>query len=143
MNITRMYSSDFMSNKCLWVFEVQTWKAFIVLYNKFLSHLLHFCSPCTCMNFNHLFVPYRKYGICTLKTLNPPPTNKINHKNEFKKPSQDFVIGEKITPVKALPQNMYLKRHCTKYLVFNIINELSIQNILHFRFIPQFLYLSL
>lgn len=59
------------------------------------------------MNFNHLFVPYRKYGICTLKTLIPPPPNTINHKNKFKKPSQDFVISEKITPFKALPQNIY------------------------------------
>lgn len=68
------------------------------------------------MNFNHLFVPYRKYGICTLKTLNPPPPNTINHKNKFKKPSQDFVISEKIKILRP-----YLKIYTENNAVYNTL----------------------
>lgn len=68
------------------------------------------------MNFNHLFVPYRKYGICTLKTLNPPPPNTINHKNKLKKPSQDFVISEKIKILRP-----YLKIYTKNNAVYNTL----------------------
>lgn len=71
------------------------------------------------MNFNLLFVLYRKYGICTLKTLNPPPPNTINHKNKLKKPSQDFVISEKVKKSRLL--RPFLKIYTENNTVHNTL----------------------
>lgn len=54
----------------------------------------------------------KKNGFRTPMTLNPPlpqqnKPQKKNNKNKKIKPSHDFLISDKITPVKALPQNIY------------------------------------